>query len=178
MTNKNSEKEWMDDFKDFMESDGSPVPAELSKNILSRIEKALNPSAWIVFAKLTAIHSILGTLSLAICNQFGMNPFNTTYSLMNYFMQFGHSVCMTLCGFIFIGLSISLGFFILNSDEVRIFKNNSLIQIFSLSMISLAAFFAFGAELVLSIAVLWTAGALVGGLTPVVISNLKIFRST
>jgi hypothetical protein len=169
---KMTEKEWAEDFKEFVTTQSVPVSEELSSQILSRIHKAMHPSAWLIFAKLFGIHSIVGTLSLAVCNQFGINILNTHFSLSDYFMKFGHSVCMTLCGFIFIGLSVSFAFALLNREELVVFRKNSFIQIFSLSLFSLVAFLAFGAEVILSIGALWLTGALLGGFLPLLIYNL------
>lgn len=173
MTPKMTEKEWVEDFREFVTTKGVSVPEELSNKILSHIHKVMHPSAWLVFAKLLGIHAVVGTLSLAVCNQFGINIFNTNFSLSDYFMKFGHSVCMTLCGFLFIGLSVSFAFLLLNQEELWVFRKNSFIQIFSLSLFSLVSFLAFGAEVVLSIGALWLFGALIGGFLPVLIYKLR-----
>lgn len=164
-----TEKAWLDEFSEFVKTEGAPVPEQLSKKILNTVYSSLNPSAWIVFLKLLGIHSIVGTLSLAICNQFGLNPFQTNISLSEYFMSFGHSVCMTLCGVLFVGLSATLAALFLRNEEVRVLRKNLLIQVFVLSSASLAVFIAFGAEVALGIGVLWLLGALLGGIIPVLI---------
>lgn len=178
MNKKITEKEWMEDFKEFAACEDMAVPEELSKKVLMSIQSQMNPSAWLVFLKVLGIHSIVGTLSLGICNQFGMNPFNTEFSLMDYFMKYGHTVCMTLCGFVFVSLSISIAILVLNSDEVRVFKKNSYIHIFSVSLFSLASFLTFGAEITLNFGFLWMIGAFLGGYTPILYLKLKhlVFR--
>lgn len=173
MNKKITEKEWMEDFKEFAACEDMAVPEELSNRILLRIKKDLSPPGWLVFAKTLGIQAIVGTLSLGVCNQFGMNPFNTETSLMNYFMKYGHTVCMTLCGFLFIGLGVAFALMFLNRDEIRVFKKNSFIQVFSLSVFSLVGFLTFGADIVLSFALMWLLGGLLGGLTPVLIANLN-----
>ena len=164
MTPKMTEKEWLEDFKDFVSSKASPVPEEVSQSILSRIYQELHPSAWLVFAKLLAIHSVVGTLSLAICDQFGLNPFRTGFSLADYFMRLGHSVCMVLCGILFIGLTVTLSRFVLKTEEFSVLSKNAPLQVFSLSVLSLAAFIGFGADILLGIGLLWLIGALFGGI--------------
>ena len=161
-----NEKEWLSEFNEFMASESIQPPQSLSQNILANTKKLVNPSPWLVFAKLVGIHSIFGTLSLAICNQFHLNPFNTHLSLSEYFMTFGHSVCMTLCGVIFVSFSLLAAWMILTRDEFYTLKQNYFIQVFSLSFLSLATFVALGAHISLSIAVLWTLGAIVGGVLP------------
>lgn len=167
MMKKITEKEWLEDFKDFVSSEGTPVPEEISQSIFKRIRKELNPSAWLVFLKLIGIHTFVGTLSLTICDQFGVSPFNTGFSLSTYFMKFGHPVCMALCGVLFISLTVALGYFFLNRDEFRVLSKNAPLQVFSLSVLSLVAFIGFGAQIVIGIGVLWLVGALLGGIATV-----------
>ncbi len=166
MNNDFKEKEWLNEFNNFMECEGAKPPISLSNKILTKTKKLVNPSPWLVFLKLTGVHSVFGTLSLMMCNQFGLNPFNTHLSLSEYFMTFGHSVCMTLCGVIFVSFSLLAAWMILTRDEFYIVKKNYFIQIFSLSLLSLATFVALGAHISLSIAILWTLGAVVGGALP------------
>lgn len=161
---KTSEKEWLEDFKEFVSTESAVVPKEVSNQILSKIHSDLNPSAWLVFSKLLGIHLVVGTLSLAICNQFGLNPFQTNFSLSDYFMKFGHSTCMVFCGVLFIGLTVILGHLVLRREELLVLSKNAPLQVFGLSVLSLAAFIGFGAEIVLSIAALWFLGAMVGGI--------------
>lgn len=82
-------------------------------------------------------------------------------------MKFGHSACMFLCGVLFISLTVMLGRMIFTQDEFRVLSKNAALQIFSLSVFSLVAFTAFGAEIALSIGVLWLTGAMLGGFTTV-----------
>jgi hypothetical protein len=160
---KFTEKEWLEDFKEFVQADGVSVPTEVSENILKRVRADLNPSAWMVFVKLLGIHLVVGTLSLAICSQFGLNPFHTSFSLSEYFMKFGHSTCMVLCGVLFIGLTIMLGQLFLRREELLVLSRNAPLQVFGLSVLSMAGFIGFGAEVVLGIGILWFIGAMIGG---------------
>lgn len=161
-----NENEWLEEFSQFISAKQTEPPKNITDNIIMNTKKMMNPSPWLVFLKLLGIHSVFGTLSLAICNQFGLNPFNTQISLSEYFMTFGHSVCMTLCGVIFVGFSILAAWMILNRDEFNILKKNYFIQVCSLGILSLATFVALGAHITLSLAILWFLGALIGGAIP------------
>ena len=161
---KFTEKKWIEDFKEFVQAEGVPVPNDVSEGILKRVRADLNPSAWKVFAKLLGIHLVVGTLSLSICNQFGLNPFHTNFSLSEYFMKFGHSICMVLCGFLFVGLTFALGMLIFRKEELLVLSRNAPLQVFGLSVLSLAALITFGAEVVFGIGILWLIGAVIGGL--------------
>ena len=170
---KNSEKDLQADFQDFINTKPVVLPAEISQPILTSIAKKLNPSSWMVFAKAVFLQLVVGTLSLGICDQFSMNPFPSEFSLANYFMHFGHSTCMVLCGVLFIGLSLSVSRLLYTNEEFKVFKRNSLLQVFCLTTFSLMAFAAFGAELVLGIAAFWFFGAMLGGL---IVVNIPVKR--
>ena len=169
MTVKDIEKNWLKEFNEFMECDSATVPHHLSKTIIASIQRDMNPSAWTVFSKLFAVQIIAGTLSLLVCNQFGINPFQTGFSLSDYFMKFGHSTCMLLCGFIFLSVGISASRLFLRSEEFQVIKKNSFLQIFCLSLLFLGIFAVVGAELTFTIGVMWVLGALLGGLLAVFI---------
>lgn len=160
----NDPKEWMNDYSEFLNAEETRVPSELSERILGNIHSLLNPSAWNVFAKLFGIHLIVGFLSLSICHQFGVNPFGTTHSLSDWFMEmWGHSACMIGCGVLFVGLTLLAAGYFLTVEEVRALRRTEFLQILSLGVVSLAIFAAFGAELALALAGLWLLGGLVGG---------------
>ena len=163
---KMNEKDWLKEYQEFVETPKSAVPAEISSKILSQINKDLNPSAGIVFAKLFGIHAGVGTLSLAICDQFGMTPFHTGFSLSNYFMKFGHNVCLFICGFLFVSLSVLMARLILSQEEFNVLGKNSKVQIPSLSVFSLLVFWTLGAEMFFNLSLLWLLGANLGGMLP------------
>lgn len=162
---KISEKEWMEEFQAFVKSKGVPVPESLSKSILLRVHADLCPSPWQVFVKLLGVQGVVGTFSLLICNQFGMSPFHTEFSLSDYFMKFGHSACMFLCGVLFVGLGVVIGRAILSIEEFAVLRRNVALQIFGLSALSLGVFAAVGAEIALTIGLLWLLGAMLAGVS-------------
>ncbi len=172
MTNQ-SEKIWVEDFKEFIQTKGTPVPEKLTQNILSQIQENLKPKAIVIFLKLLGIHAVIGTLSLGICDQFGLNPFPTHFSLADYVSQIHHSLCMTFCGFLFIGLSSFMALVLFNKAEWLVFQKNSFLQIFCLSTISFASFLFFGVTITLNMSLLWFIGAFLGGLTPILIFKLR-----
>lgn len=169
---KRNEREWIEEFKSFVDSDDADIPKDLSRTILSKVKSDLNPSVWRVFGKLLAIHVFVGTLSLGICSQFGLNPFGSPISLADYFMRFGHSACMVFCGFLFIGLTIILAGLFMSREEFYVLSKNAVLQTFGISIFSLVMFIVFGAEVVLWIGILWMFGAMVGG-----VSSAKILLS-
>lgn len=155
--------QWIKEFEEF--SQGSSESVQVPSSLFSKIKKRLFPNPWVVFGKITAIHAFVGFLSLGICSQFGLNPFNTGYSLSEWFMQkAGHNVCMIFCGIFFVASTYLLANLILNLEELEAIRKFQWLQVGILSIGSLAAFHFFGGEIVMSVALLWLVGAFIGGL--------------
>tara|TARA_B110001454_G_scaffold122549_1_gene114404 strand:+ start:2241 stop:2771 length:531 start_codon:yes stop_codon:yes gene_type:complete len=152
--------EWLKDFTEFSNVTSDQVPA----SAYARLKKRLFPSPWIVFGKILGVHAVVGSLSLAVCNQFGLNPFNTQQSLTDWFMKIaGHNFCMLLCGMFFMMTTYILSNLILTFEEIESVKRHEWLQTGIIGLVSLAAFHFFGAELIGTFMALWIAGALIGG---------------
>ena len=163
MKNENK-NEWLNEFKEFVSHDSTEVPQQLSERVFNRLEGLLNPSPFVVFLKIFGFHLVVGFLSLAVCHQFGVNPFGTSYSLADIFMKWGgHGVCMIFCGVVFVSLSLLSAGYFLTIEEVQAVKRTEFLQALSLGVVSLGIFAIVGAELVLTFAGLWLLGALIGG---------------
>lgn len=160
------ENEWLKDFEVFVTAAEESLPPKSFEKLKSRVASDLHPSAWLVFFKVLGVHSLMGVFSLSICDQFGMSPFDSGISLSDYFMKFGHSFCMVLCGFLFLFVSIVSALVLLKREERRVFRQNCLIQIFSLTVLSLATFIFLGTEMALAIGFFWFLGAFAGGSLP------------
>lgn len=157
-------KKWLSEYEAFLKADGTAVPNEVSNQTLSTMEKLINPSVWIVFLKLLGIHLAVGSLSLSVCHQFGMNPFGTEMSLDRWFMaMWGHNTCMIICGVLFTSLSFLCAGYFLTIEEFRALRSTGFIQTLGLGVVSLTIFAVCGAELALTFAGLWLLGALIGG---------------
>lgn len=161
--NELKNEQWLKEYNEFLRHE-QPLPQDVSNQVFNKISGLLNPSAFVIFAKIFGIHVGVGTLSLAICHQFGLNPFGTKTSLADWFMSVGgHSFCMIGCGVLFTALSILAAGYFLTSEEVRVLRRTEFLQALCLSLVSLAIFAFFGAELALTFGGLWLLGALIGG---------------
>lgn len=163
MKNKNTEN-WLKEYQDFLNFDESTIPVQTNTVVIKKINTLLNPSSLVVFFKILGIHLSVGFLSLSICHQFGINPFNTEKSLSDWMMNVaGHQACMIGCGVLFVGLSLLAAGYFLTIEEVNALKRTRSLQTLVLGLISLGLFVVFGAELVASIAGLWLLGGFIGG---------------
>lgn len=161
---RNQNQDWLKDYSEFLSADQENVPNELTKTVFSKIKQLLYPSATSVFSKILGIHVVTGFLSLAVCNQFGLNPFKTSHSLSDVFMDIGgHGFCMVACGTLFISFSIFLAGFFLTVEETKALRKTEFLQTLSLGLISLGLFMAVGAEVALTFGGLWMLGGLIGG---------------
>ncbi|MBX7230953.1 MAG: hypothetical protein K1X29_02605 [Bdellovibrionales bacterium] len=156
---KTDKEAWLKEYTEFVKSDGATVPTEIFMSLKSR----LFPNPWIVFGKILGIHSVVGFLSLGICNQFGLNPFGTEHSLMNWFMRVGgHNFCMLACGIFFMTTTYLISNVMLGLEELETIRRYGWLQTGVLGLVSLAAFYFFGADLVATFAGLWILGAFIG----------------
>ncbi len=152
---------WLNDYKEFLENDSNNVHVPAS--LFTKIKSKLFPSPWLVFSKIFGIHVVVGSLSLAICNQFGLNPFNTEQSLTDWFMKVGgHNFCMIACGVFFMATTYLLSNFVLSLEELESVKRYEWLHTSFLVMISLSSFYFFGGEIVGLFALLWIIGAALG----------------
>ncbi len=154
----------MDEYEEFIQADDLEIPQEIKSHVFNRIQKLIHPHAHNVFFKILGIHVIVGFLSLSICHQFGINPFNTDRSLDRFMMSVGgHQFCMFGCGVLFVSLSLAAAGYFLTFEEIKALKRTQFLQTLSLGLISLGLLAFFGAELLVSFAAIWLSGALIGG---------------
>ncbi len=151
------------EFQEFSEIEA--VAVKVPESLFRSVKNRLFPSPWKVFLKISGIHALVGFLSLGLCNQFGLNPFNMNHSLSDWFMQTaGHSVCMVFCGVFFVATTYLLANLILSVEELNAIRKVQALQVGILSLGSLAAFYFFGGQMVLSFTLFWMLGAVLGGL--------------
>jgi hypothetical protein len=159
----NDKEQWLKEFTEFSEIDVKNV--EVPEGVFKNLRARLFPNPWAVFGKIAALHVVVGFFSLAVCNQFGLNPFQTAQGLTDWFMRVaGHNLCMLLCGTFFISATYLLANFLLTIEELEAVRRYEWLQTGIIGLVSLAAFYFFGAELAATFAILWLIGALLGGL--------------
>ncbi|MCK6597666.1 MAG: hypothetical protein L6Q37_04820 [Bdellovibrionaceae bacterium] len=167
--NKKEHDEWIKEFNEFCDDSSSNIV--VPSHLFEKIRNELFPNPWKVFSKIAIIHGVVGFLSLGICNQFGLNPFNTIYSLSDYFMKTaGHNFCMLACGVLFISTTYLFSNIFLTLEEVESVRKYEWLQLGVLSLASLASFYFFGAELVGTFVGLWLLGAVIGGVLSIELS--------
>ena len=159
----NKDPKFNSEFEEFMSAEAIEVPSELKINVFTEVHQALNPSPFLIFAKISLTHLFVGLFTLLLCPQFGTS-FTSSSGLMGYLMKYGEAVCMLGCGALFLSLSLLVvSLFVLNRDEMRVLRSNRIGHIGILSTLSLTAFIAFGLTSIEMAGIFWLLGALVGG---------------
>jgi hypothetical protein len=156
-------QEWIEEFQEFMGADEAQVPKVVSDSILSRVHMDLSPSSWIVFAKLSAIHAVMGFITLLFCPQFGLG-FTDGMGLMALFMRFGDQACMVGCGAAFMGGSLLTASLVLRNEELRVIRKTEILQVSTLALLSVGVFICAGVGVVASLGAFWVLGSILGGL--------------
>lgn len=160
MTKKNDPKSWAEDFQFFLDVPAAKPPAHIQEEIFRIVHQDLNPTLWMVLAKLGGIHAFVGSLSLLLCSQFGIGQ---GYNLMHAFMSYGAFACMSFCGALFLGLTVFIAGFVLSNPELKKIRATGYAPIALLGLMSLVVLFSFGAEIALTFALFWLIGAVAAG---------------
>jgi len=160
------------DFLDFINSKGVNPPEDLSNRVLSFIKAELNPSHITVFSKLLGIQAFIGFLTLTFCPQFNLS-LTSNYELFHYFHHsFGKSICMAICGSIFLGSGALFATYILKPSEIKKIKESNFLYYTSISVLALSSFFLLGSEIYLTLSAYWLFGSTVGGLVTFEINRI------
>lgn len=152
------------DFNEFMDSAPKAPPYDLKKKIFFQVHQDLNPNAWFIFSKISLIHLLVGFVTLSLCPQFGLRVFGEGLGFMKLFISLGTYGCAAICGAFFVGSSLLASAFFLRFEELKVLKNHYWLQISALTFLSLGAFIMAGADILLSFAVVWLLGSVVGGI--------------
>jgi hypothetical protein len=162
---KSKQKRLSSDYNFFLKNENTPFE---NKHFLHKqIQRRLFPSPAKVLVKILGVHLFVGTLSLSVCDQFGLNPFGTSQFLTSWFMSWGHSFCMILCGGFFASATFLISQLLLSFEEVETLQRSRFTQIAAIMLLSLGTFFFLGADFVGSLVLLWSLGALVGGISSI-----------
>lgn len=152
----------MKDYNDFLQGNDS-VPSSLDQKIKSMIVSELNPNQKVIFLKLIGIHGFIGLLTMLFCPQFKMSLTNS-YEFFHYLHHtFGESICMLICGCIFLGSGALFAGVVLNNAEVQTIKKSTFLYYTLLSILAVTIFFILGAEIYLNLVLFWLIGAIAGG---------------
>ena len=158
-------------FKEFNKSPTHSAPDHISKNVLKYIDRDLNPDKKIVFSKLLSIQAFIGLITMTFCPQFSLS-LTSNYDLFHYFHHtFGNTICMLICGSIFMGSATIFACFLLSTNELRLIRNSKGLFSMSISILCLGVFFLFGAEIYSSLTLVWLIGCIGSGMVLFEINN-------
>jgi hypothetical protein len=164
------------DFDEFLRSGGRTPQKDVSQAILDRVRSDLEPPVSLVFTKLLLVQSIVGVMTLLFCPQFNLSITNN-YDLFHFFHRnFGQTICMAICGGIFVGSGAVIGSFILRKTEMNLVARRPLLYYFALVSIFLSAFMVVGVDVYLEAALAWMAGSwLIGSGFYLISRSVRLF---
>lgn len=160
---KPSAEEWVEEFQAFVSAQEAAPPASLTDRIRARVHADLNPSAWKIFSKMSAIHAVTGTATLMLCPQFGVSPLTESMGLMALFMKWGDTACMVGCGAFFLGSSALVASLTFRPEEIKVMRRTEPLQIGMLGLASISVFVCLGVAAIEGLALAWLFGSIVGG---------------
>lgn len=162
MSHKNFDKKIMKEFIKFVEADPVSSKKTIDNSIHKMVEKSLNPSIWMVFAKFFGIETAVGLATLLICPQF-----NIGYGSHNELFHSLHSTLppvlfFIVCGIFFVLLGAALAGLILSRDEIRVIKKTKYTYYAIYSLTAYIIFVSLGAEVFMISSITWIFGAMTG----------------
>ena len=150
---------WTQEFEEFNHVQEISPPPKESARILQIVKSDLNPSWQKVSMKVLLIHLLVGGALLSVCPQFGIGGF---HGLEFILMRFGHHVCTFVCASLFLGASAMTLGLALRPEEMRVLRHLNWFPLLFLALVSLGIFYLLGANLFMSLSIVWIAGALLG----------------
>jgi hypothetical protein len=148
------------DWKRFQSPDFLAKPSEeVSRLILLKVHRDLNPSVLAVFLKIMSIHFGVTVFSLSVCPQFGFRLVGQGHGLMHWFMTFGELGCMVACGAFFTSLSLFFASIFLKARELQKLKATRWLQLMAIVLLRMLS-----PELSFNLSfAAWFFGAVIGG---------------
>ena len=151
------------DFNDFKSNDSCAPDESLNLKVLNYIREDIDPRFTVVFSKLVGIQALIGFLTLTFCPQFSLSLTNN-FELFHYLhYKFGESICMAICGSIFIGTGAFVSAYLLKKAEIQKIRRSIFLYYFTVSSIALAFFTFLGPSIYFELATFWFFGALAAG---------------
>lgn len=116
-------KEYLTFLRSNKETD-SPLDLKI-QNSISSLQKR---DIFFLHLKIIILYIITGFISLSLCPQFGLNPFNRSPELIHMFMSYGTWTCGLFCGSVFMGVGAVLKFILLGRKDILLLRNIKLIN--------------------------------------------------
>lgn len=159
-------------YESFIQGEDKTAPQHLKQNILNAIGADLKISPAQTWLKFSAIHAVIGAISLLFCPQFNLS-LSGKKDLYHYFHQtLGHEGCMLVCGAIFLGTGALASVVLMRQAEVQLVRRSLMMAFLLLAFVSLGLFFSFGAQIYLDLATPWLLGAVFGGASTFKVSGI------
>ncbi len=152
-----------DDLQEFIACRNGLVPARAHARVLCHIKAELQPSAVLVFAKLSLVQAVMGMLTLSFCPQFGLSLGGSAELLHYIHHAYGESVCALICGAIFIAPGAAFATYLLKPAEVDKVRSAGLFHHLAIAGVALLAFSLWGADTFNQLTLLWFAAAALTG---------------
>lgn len=133
----------MKDYLKFIKSD-KKTSSDLDLRIRENISDLQRKDLISLHLKIIFLYTITGFISLAICPQFGLNPFNRSPELIHMFMQYGTWACGLFCGSLFMGIGALIKFMVLGRKDILLLSRVSTLNITIVSALIYGLFMMIG----------------------------------
>lgn len=164
-------------YSDFLNSEKSIPPRDISEKINLLIQTDLKPTFFSVFAKLTVAHFFVSLVSLSICPQFDLQTLPLFNFMKTFLHSLDHNLCQLACGVFFLSLTGFAGYFTLNIEEFNFLGKNKFLQVSLLSLLSIGVLTCAGANVFFVPLMFWLIGTTVGGILSIQLMSFIFVNS-
>lgn len=152
------------DYEDFTKQKRVSPNHLISSKISKMVLQELNPGHIKVFFKLLMSQGFIAVITMLFCPQFGLSLTNK-YELFHYFHHtFGESICMLICGSIFMGSGAVFASSILKRNEILKIRKTKFLYYIAVVSTALPLLLLFGAEVYLNTLPYWLIGSISSGI--------------
>lgn len=155
------------EFEVFFQEHKESAPLSWSLAIHDQIQQDLKVEWLALLLKFYAIQWILGSVTLAFCQQFGFGQGH----LAMIFMSYGEALCMVLCGAFFMGFGALGAAYLLKDAELTALRRQFYWPLGWNGILLLWFFSQLGAEILFSLGAFWLLGGLIA-----TVSSLELGR--
>lgn len=151
-----------DDYHDFVAHENMLPSKHTRSAILDYVKADLHPSPIVIFGKLLVMQVVMGLLTLLFCPQFGFSPTNGIEVFHYIHHNYGESVCMIICGAIFMTPGAIFASYVLKTGEAKKIKAAG--SLYHLAIAAVAVFIL-GANIFSQPTLFWLIGASMAAMT-------------
>ncbi len=173
------EKQSLHEFCDFVGAKPVAPSSALDAKVVHRVERDIYPPRWRVFAKFSAIETVVGIATLYFCPQFGIAFGSHNEFFHNLHQQVDFFTFYVICGLLFVVLGAAMSGLLLGRNELLFIRKSKYGYYLAYGAVACLIFNLLGAQMLFISAIPWVLGAFIGNVLGFgLVSRLRVMYLT